>query len=442
MIVPGYILQRYRILSKLGEGGMGEIWKAEHLSMDRKVAIKVLHAQYARNEAVRQRFRNEALALSKLEHPNIVRVYDLLEWDGLLCIVLEYVEGRNLDDVVRKETGAMPTERLGPIFKQILAAVAYAHEQGVIHRDIKPSNFMLTADGTVKVLDFGIAKVVGSEEAQLTRTGTRMGTANYMSPEQVMGAPIDLRTDIYSLGVTLFVLATGRNPYEGEDVEFKVYNRIVHEPLPPARRVYPGVSPSVEALIMKATAKDPQHRFQTCGEFLVGKGIHVQQQPASQHPPGSNTAPFGNAAGLNNLLQSKQVSDEIRQEYKSLRTYGMVSLVGGVVMCPLFFGFSSLFGLAVCGGISICGIGILNRNQITGTIMPILLGIHGLITLLLLMGSLQRRTITFSSSSGPLRYSNSMHFTGDSLIFILTLVYVAIGLWLLLSRKGRRYFQG
>lgn len=440
MIVPGYILQNYRILSKLGEGGMGEIWKAEHLSIDRKVAIKVLHAQYARNEAIRKRFRNEALALSKLEHPNIVRVYDLIEEDGMLCIVLEYVEGRNLDDLVRNVSGPLPPEQLGAVFKQILAAVAYAHEQGVIHRDIKPSNFMLTADGTVKVLDFGIAKVIGADEAQLTRTGTRMGTANYMSPEQVMGAPLDLRTDIYSLGVTLFVLATGRNPYEGEEVEFKVYNRIVHEPLPPARQVYHAVSPNVEALIQKATTKDPRHRFQTCGEFLVGKGINLQQQHAPQNQAGPNNAAIGSSAGLNDILQSQPVSDEIRKEYKSLRTYAIVSIVGGVVMVPLFFGFTSLIGAGVCAGITVCGFGVINRNKFTGTIMPIMLGIHGLFCVLLLLGSLQRRTFTFSSTMGPLSYSNSMQFTGDSLIFLGALVYVAIGLWLLLSRKGRRYF--
>ncbi|MBL0017905.1 MAG: serine/threonine protein kinase [Bacteroidetes bacterium] len=266
MLTPNTVIQNYRLVRKLGEGGMGEVWLAEHLTIARKVAIKVLHAQYARNPKIQQRFRNEAATLSKLKHPNIVALYDFIESDSDIYLVMEYVEGRNLEEVVRTDTGPMPTAKLLQIFKQILSAVGYAHQQGVVHRDIKPSNFMIGDDGVVKVLDFGIAKLL-EDDQHLTKTGLRMGTTFYMSPEQVNTEAVDHRSDIYSLGVTLFFLATGKAPYEGETSEYKVFDQIVRTPLPAGRTVYVGVAPEVDAVISKATKKAPADRFQGCGEF-------------------------------------------------------------------------------------------------------------------------------------------------------------------------------
>ncbi len=290
---------------------MGEVWLAQHVSIDRKVAIKILHGHFSRNESLRARFRNEAMTLSRLQHPNIVSFYDFIEAADHACLVMEYVQGRNLDDIIRKETGPMPNELLSSVFRQILLAFDHAHRAGVVHRDIKPSNFMLTDEGVLKVLDFGIAKLL-EDDHHLTRTGTRMGTTFYMSPEQVNGGQIDMRSDIYSLGVTLFVLATGKNPYEGETVEFKVYNRIVHEPLPPARSIYPGIPETVERLINKATAKDPAHRFQNCGEFLIGAGV-------TGHAPYPVVQPHGSILPLN--------------AFKSLRRFTTVAPVVSVLLC-------------------------------------------------------------------------------------------------------------
>ncbi len=269
MLTPNTVIQNYRLVRKLGEGGMGEVWLAEHLTIARKVAIKVLHAQYARNPKIQQRFRNEAATLSKLKHPNIVALYDFIESDSDIYLVMEYVEGRNLEEVVRTDTGPMPTAKLLQVFKQILSAVGYAHQQGVVHRDIKPSNFMIGDDGVVKVLDFGIAKLL-EDDQHLTKTGLRMGTTFYMSPEQVNTEAVDHRSDIYSLGVTLFFLATGKAPYEGETSEYKVFDQIVRTPLPAGRTVYVGVAPEVDAVIAKATKKAPADRFQGCGEFWEG----------------------------------------------------------------------------------------------------------------------------------------------------------------------------
>ncbi len=292
MLTPNTVIQNYRLVRKLGEGGMGEVWLAEHLTIARKVAIKVLHAQYARNPKIQQRFRNEAATLSKLKHPNIVALYDFIESDSDIYLVMEYVEGRNLEEVVRTDTGPMPTAKLLQIFKQILSAVGYAHQQGVVHRDIKPSNFMIGDDGVVKVLDFGIAKLL-EDDQHLTKTGLRMGTTFYMSPEQVNTEAVDHRSDIYSLGVTLFFLATGKAPYEGETSEYKVFDQIVRTPLPAGRTVYVGVAPEVDAVIAKATKKAPADRFQGCGEFWEGFAAPAKPVlPKDELPSAANRYPI------------------------------------------------------------------------------------------------------------------------------------------------------
>ena len=284
----GTLVGNYEVKEMIGDGGMGTVYLGEHSTLGRKVAIKMLHPQYARNPNVRARFRNEANTLSKLQHKNIVSLYDYIEEGDNAFLVMEYVEGKNLDDIVRHQTGPMPTERLAVIFPQILAAVDFAHSKGIVHRDIKPSNFILMPDDTVKVLDFGIAKVLGEEQQGLTKTGTRMGTVFYMSPEQVKGQPVDHRSDIYSLGMMLFVLATGKMPYEALNSEFEIFNKIVHEELPPAHSIYPGVTPRVEALIRKATVKDARYRFQSCKEFRSGHGTNPYL-PGNRPPyPGTN----------------------------------------------------------------------------------------------------------------------------------------------------------
>lgn len=266
---PGTIIQNYRLVHLLGEGGMGSVWLAAHLQLNRQVAIKCLNPALFRNPAVRTRFRQEAVALAQLQHPNIVNLLDYYEDAQGAYLVMEYVPGMALDDFITERSGPITGVRLENFLRQMLAGLAYVHQKGILHRDIKPGNFMVGDDGTVKVLDFGIAKLLEAEDHKLTKTGTHIGTVLYMSPEQVKGFPVDVRSDVYSLGVTLFQMATGRCPYDKEHTEFVVYDQIVNHPFPDAKAFYPPVSPHIEALIATATAKDPAARFQDCGEFLA-----------------------------------------------------------------------------------------------------------------------------------------------------------------------------
>jgi serine/threonine protein kinase len=268
MLQEGKIIHNYRIISKLGSGGMGDVWLAENTQFERLAAIKSLNPVLFRDARIRTRFKQEAIALSKLQHPNIVALLDYHEDESGAYLVMEYVDGMPLDDYIEHYSGAIPTEPLSNFLRQMLLGIEYAHSKGIIHRDIKPANFMVGKDGTIKVLDFGIAKILGGDDHKLTKTGTNMGTVLYMSPEQVKGDPIDLRTDIYALGVTLFQMASGKCPYNKENTEFVVYGQIVNQALPDVREFYPGASQHTNALIQIATAKQPALRFQTCGDFL------------------------------------------------------------------------------------------------------------------------------------------------------------------------------
>jgi serine/threonine protein kinase len=280
------IIQNYRLVRKLGEGGMGEVWMGQHTQFDRKVAVKCLHPQLLKNEGIRARFKQEASTLAKLQHPNIVALYDYFEDQDGAYLVMEYVEGTPMDEYIAHQSGPVPTPTLNEYLKQILDGFAYAHKKSIVHRDIKPSNFMVTSDGTIKILDFGIAKILGAGDHKLTKTGTHLGTVLYMSPEQVKGGDLDQRSDIYSLGVTLFHLATGQSPYRADTTEFVVYDQIVNHPLPLAVDRYPGVDQKIQELIMKATEKEPANRFQDCNEFLsaLKTGSIQRTRLDSSHP--------------------------------------------------------------------------------------------------------------------------------------------------------------
>lgn len=282
-MLPNKIIQNYRVSHLIGSGGMGEVWAGRHLYMDRQVAVKCLHPRLAANAEIRQRFKNEAVTMSQLQHPNIVRLYDYIEEPDGVYLVMEFVEGDALDDYIQQKTGPIPEEQAIYLFGQILDGMHYAHQMGVIHRDIKPGNFMVTRDRRLKILDFGIAKLLESVGPQQTKTGARIGTVLYMSPEQVRGQALDLRSDIYSLGVTLFQMVTGQCPYPSQAAEYDIYQRIVNDPLPRANSLYPAVSSHMQALIDKATAKRPEDRFQDCRAFLEALlDPHTVLQPVSQ----------------------------------------------------------------------------------------------------------------------------------------------------------------
>jgi len=253
----------YRIVEKIGEGGMGVVYKAVEVSLDRTVAVKVLSPDLAGDQALIERFRSEAKAQANLNHPNIAILYTFLTTSETSMMVMEYLEGETFDQTLQRR-GLLPQEQAVPIFKQALLGIGYAHRHGIVHRDIKPSNIMLTTSGMVKVMDFGIAKVLGGQ--RMTQTGTRMGTVNYMSPEQIRNRPVDIRSDIYALGVTLYEMLTAHLPFES-DSDFEVMSQHVNMPPPRPTLHYPYIPIGIEQAVLKALEKDPNARFQTVEEF-------------------------------------------------------------------------------------------------------------------------------------------------------------------------------
>ena len=295
----GKSILNYEIKSIIGEGGMGSVYLAEHTQMQRVVAIKVLLPQFMSKPEIRERFKNEASTLANLQHPNIVGLYDYLEDETGMYLIMEYVEGEPLDDYIKNVTGPMPEGRVVPIIKEILSAVGYAHNLNIVHRDIKPANIIVAKNGSVKILDFGIARIIGEDNKSLTKTGTQMGTIFYMSPEQVEGKSADFRSDIYSLGVTFYQMLTGLNPYEGLTTEYEVYTKIVQETLPPPQEVYPGVPEYFSSILNKALAKTPNDRFQTCEEFLKAVETKENIKPIKEKKSTRIAEPIHNGSSPN-----------------------------------------------------------------------------------------------------------------------------------------------
>src|ERR1700728_14434 len=262
--VPRVFSNRYELTHLIARGGMAEVYRAQDRLLDRPVALKVLFPELSVDRAFVERFRREAQAAAKLSHPNIVPVFDWGEDASSYFIVMEYIDGRPLSAVLR-ETGPLEPKRAAEITAQVAAALASAHRHGVVHRDIKPGNVLITNDGQVKVTDFGIARAVNTEES-LTQTGAVMGTATYFSPEQAEGIGVDARSDIYSLGVVLFEMATGRPPFLG-DTPVAVASKHVRDHPPAPRELNPSIPPTFEAIILKAMAKDPAHRYGTAEEL-------------------------------------------------------------------------------------------------------------------------------------------------------------------------------
>jgi eukaryotic-like serine/threonine-protein kinase len=254
---------RYEVESRLGEGGMATVFGGSDRLLGRKVAIKVLARQYAKDRTAVERFRREAQAAAGLNHPNVVSVFDTGSDDGVHYIVMERVEGRTLADIIRNE-GALAPSRAADIAVGVCRALSSAHEKGMVHRDVKPGNVLLTPQGGVKVADFGIARVASVDT--LTATGSVMGTASYLSPEQARGGSIDARSDIYSLGCVLYEMLTGKPPFDGETPLSIAYKHVEEEPVPPSS-LNPAVPPELEAVVGKAMAKDPDDRYRSAGQM-------------------------------------------------------------------------------------------------------------------------------------------------------------------------------
>ncbi|NYV75161.1 protein kinase [Streptomyces sp. UH6] len=258
---------RYQLRDLLGQGGMASVHLAYDTVLDRQVAIKTLHTELGREQAFRERFRREAQAVAKLAHTNIVSVFDTGE-DVLgelttPYIVMEYVEGRPLGSVLQADIdrqGAMPADRALKITADVLAALEISHEEGLVHRDIKPGNVMVTKRGVVKVMDFGIARAMQSGVTSMTQTGMVVGTPQYLSPEQALGRGVDARSDLYSVGIMLFQLVTGRLPFDADSPLAIAYAHVQEEPVAPSS-INRSLPPAVDALVARALRKNPNERF-------------------------------------------------------------------------------------------------------------------------------------------------------------------------------------
>lgn len=292
---------RYRIESELGRGSMGVVFKAFDPVVERVVAIKTIPLNVEDSEVLVHRLQREAKSVGQLEHPNIVTLYDAGEASGLFYMAMQFIQGETLRDRISRQRW-FSLKEIQEFFRQICAALDYAHRQGVVHRDIKPSNIMITPDEVVKLTDFGIAKLAGTGT---TNPGMIMGTPSYMSPEQALGKPLDGRSDIFSLGSILYELITGEQAFPGLNATTVMY-RIVHEPPLPITTLQPGLDPALEAIVLKALAKQPEQRFQTCAEFaatLVPSG--VVGTPKATGPSGGAGVPSGAPvahASASNLL--------------------------------------------------------------------------------------------------------------------------------------------
>ena len=255
---------RYRILGRLGSGGMADVYEAEDTQLGRRVALKLLHRRFAEDAEFVERFRREASAAAGLSHPNVVQVFDRGEWDGTYYIAMELLEGRNLKQVVR-EHGALDPALAADIVLQILKAARFAHRRGVVHRDIKPHNVIVDEEGRAKVTDFGIARAGASD---MTETGSIMGTAQYLSPEQAQGHPVDARSDLYSIGVVLYELLTGVPPFDADSPVTIALKQVSEDPLPPRQRNQ-AVTPALDAVVLRALRKDPVERYQDADAFIA-----------------------------------------------------------------------------------------------------------------------------------------------------------------------------
>jgi hypothetical protein len=265
----GRTLGRYRILEQIGAGGMGVVFRAYDERLEREIALKVLPPGTLADEKARKRFRKEALALSKLNHPNVATVHDFDTQDGLDLLATEYIAGQSLDKLLA--SGPLPQKEVIRLGLQLCDGLAAAHEQGVVHRDLKPANLRLTPDGRLKILDFGLAKVSpeagASGEATVTFADPAVvsGTLPYMAPEQLRGQPTDARTDVWAVGVVLHELLTGRRPFQGQ-TGYALSSAILNEPAPPLPA---GVSPEVQGVIGRCLSKEPSQRYQRAGEVRV-----------------------------------------------------------------------------------------------------------------------------------------------------------------------------
>lgn len=310
MIAKGQkINDRYEIVKLIGEGGMANVYLAEDTILDRKVAVKVLRGDLSGDEKFVRRFQREALSASSLSHPNIVEIYDVGEDEGNFYIVMEYIEGKTLKQLIKKR-GVLSISETMDIMLQLLDALAQAHDSYIIHRDIKPQNIMIKESGLVKITDFGIAMALNSVE--LTQTNSVMGSVHYLPPEQASGKGSTIRSDIYSLGILMFEMLTGKMPFKG-DSAVEIALKHMKEPLPSAMEINPVIPQSVENIIIKAAAKNPKNRYRDVREMAddIKSCLDEDKQDIPRIVLKYPETDFGDTRAVNVIKEKKE---EVKEE--------------------------------------------------------------------------------------------------------------------------------
>jgi serine/threonine-protein kinase len=319
MLSPGNVVERYEVERELGGGGMARVYKVHHVALGSIHALKVLDPELVGNAELRARFLDEGRIQARLKHPNILGITDVVAAPGVAGLVMDYLEGESLDRYLAHVRQPPAADEVRDIFLQVLEGMGFAHEQGVIHRDLKPSNIFLEqvrGRRVVRILDFGIAKIASDERRPTTRTGARMGTPQYMSPEQIRGAEnVTVRSDIFSLGVTLYELATARPCFQGES-DFNIMEKIVRAEYVPPQVAHPGLERQLAATILRAMDLDPERRFASCREFaaaLVAESpVEQTEEPVPEAPPVPRAAtlapvPASQAEALFQVAKSQRI---------------------------------------------------------------------------------------------------------------------------------------